>query len=188
MLPHKKPQYLSLVNEYSEYGENINTVGEFVSINNTNKLLDRAATSSNINEVKSLISKIKNARMKSYFEKSSFSSNFDEYVSAWGQEAPNKNGEKYCMLDSFINELKVNSEFVKAFKFTDEGILKLWVIVKDSISDEADEIYSDFLKQYYDKECSIMIYDNEVVEHVERQIINITNIYEVISKDECATS
>jgi hypothetical protein len=187
MLPLNK-EFINM-NEYSNLGHNIDeSRGENVSINVIcNKLKEIENGSSN--EVKSFIHKIKNLKVKSNLDKSCcFTDEFNEIICSWNSSSPKIGRVNVSMLEEFISDLRVNNEFIKAYVFKDENKIKLWIVVKDSVSDKADEIYSDFLNTYNDDEYSIMIYDNEVLEYVEKQVKFITNNYEVVSKDECSSS
>lgn len=183
-----KPQKNNLLNmnEYSNYGNNINNLREEKSINEILKNLSKIENSNNDEVKKEFLSKLKNLRTKYYIveDKNCFQNEFDDIVCLWGNNSSKINGVNISMLDEFIENLKNNDEFIKAYEFEDENKIKLWVVVKDSISEEADKIYSDFLDTYDDDKYSIMIYDNEVLEYVENQVEFITNNYKVINKNE----
>lgn len=173
------------MNEYSELGHNIDeSRGEVYSINRTCENLRKIENSSS-DDIKRFIHKIRNLRVKSNLEETCFVDEFDKLVYSWKIYSPNTIRNDYSMLEGFINKLLYNSEFVKGFLFKDENKIKLWVVVKDSVSISADEIYCDFINQYDEDEYSIMIYDNEVLDYVEKQVEFITSDFEVISKDAC---
>lgn len=187
MIPQKNN--IIHMNEYSNLGNNIDDLREEKSINETLKKLNKIESASNDEIKKDFINKLKSLRVKSYFTdgEKCFQDEFDDMVCLLGNNSSNFNGVNISMLDKFIEELKSNDEFIKAYAFEDENKIKLWVIVKDSISEEADKIYSDFLDEYDDDKYSIMIYDNEVLEHVENQVKFITSNYKVINNG-CKTS
>lgn len=178
------------MNEYSNLGNNIDNLREEKSINKILKNLNKIENSNNDELKKDFINKVKNLRTKYYFveDKNCFQDEFDNIVCLWGNNSSKINGANISMLDEFIENLKNNDEFIKGYTFEDENKIKLWVVVKDSISEEADKIYSDFLDTYDDDKYSLMIYDNEVLEYVENQIKFMTNNYKVINKNGCKTS
>jgi hypothetical protein len=177
------------MNEYSNLGNNKDNIKEEISINEVLKNFKKIENSDNYQVQKDFINRIKNLRTKSYFSESKncFQDEFDEIVCLWDNESSNASGVGISMLDEFVEKLKNNDEFVIGYEFEDEDKIKLWIVVKDSVSDKADEIYSDFLDTY-DERYSLMIYDNEVLENVENQVKFITNNYKVIDKDGCKTS
>lgn len=187
MIPQKNN--IIHMNEYSNLGNNIDNLREERSINEVLKKLNKVKNTPNVEVQKDFINKVNSLRVKSELtgNKISFLDNFDNMVSLLGNSSSKINGVNISMLDEFIENLKTNDEFIKAYAFEDENKIKLWIIVKDSISDEADKIYSDFLDEYDDDKYSIMIYDNEVLEHVENQVKFITNNYKVIING-CKTS
>lgn len=185
MIPQKNN--IIHMNEYSNLGNNIDNLREERSINETLKNLNRIENSPNDEVKKEFINKLKNLRVKSYFtdSKNCFQDEFDDMVCLWGNNSSKINGVNISMLDEFIENLKNNDEFIKAYEFEDGNRIKLWIVVRDSISEEADKIYSDFLNKYDDDKYSIMIYDKEVLEHVETQVNFMTNNYRVINKNAC---
>lgn len=168
------------MNEYSYVGNNINeTLKKLNSIEN-----------SPYNEKKNFINRLRTLRVKSYFinGKNCFQDEFDNLVCSWRNDSSKFAGVNIPMLDEFIEELKNNDEFIKGYEFRDENKIKLWIVVRDSISEETDKIYSDFLDTYDDDKYCLMIYDNEVSEYVENQVKFITNNYRVINKNGCEAS